>query len=252
MTVTPTGSLHAQGCIFCRQHDGGFTSVEHVLPESLGNIELVLPRGVVCDRCNTLGSRYEQDLLLFPPIALYKVIQGQVNKKGRRPSLNWDGVTVSSPSSGHIVVEHREPDDQYGVRNVRRLGGNRVQFQLTVKGDKPLSKRAARQTALAIWKATFEGLYLDHSEAVFEERFDPIRELILGSRLAHGYLLVAKSAPAPSSEVTLRYRFAANARGALLPSELIVGGIWMMTELLQRDFQGDRATCERDLMILEF
>lgn len=44
------GALHEQGCIFCRRHDGGFTSREHVFPESLGNEEVVLPRGVVCDR----------------------------------------------------------------------------------------------------------------------------------------------------------------------------------------------------------
>jgi hypothetical protein len=31
--------------------DGGITSEEHPVPESIGNHELVLPRGVVCDRC---------------------------------------------------------------------------------------------------------------------------------------------------------------------------------------------------------
>lgn len=39
-------------CLYCLREDRAFTSVEHVIPEGMGNKEIVLPVGVVCDKCN--------------------------------------------------------------------------------------------------------------------------------------------------------------------------------------------------------
>jgi hypothetical protein len=39
-------------CIFCKSNSAPFTSLEHIVSESLGNTEHVLLRGVVCDGCN--------------------------------------------------------------------------------------------------------------------------------------------------------------------------------------------------------
>ena len=44
-------------CIFCKDPSDGSVSVEHIIPESLGNTEHVLPAGVVCDRCNNYFAR---------------------------------------------------------------------------------------------------------------------------------------------------------------------------------------------------
>ena len=50
-TATPQGGVGVvSDCLFCRRGDGGWTSREHVIPESMGNTELILPPGVVCDR----------------------------------------------------------------------------------------------------------------------------------------------------------------------------------------------------------
>ena len=45
-------------CIFCRKSDVAFRSVEHIIPESLGNLSgrHVLPKGIVCDPCNNYFS----------------------------------------------------------------------------------------------------------------------------------------------------------------------------------------------------
>ncbi len=37
---------------FCKQCSDLSNSVEHIIPESLGNKNHVLPKGIVCDRCN--------------------------------------------------------------------------------------------------------------------------------------------------------------------------------------------------------
>jgi hypothetical protein len=31
-------ALHPEGCLFCRRHDGGFLSEEHIFSEGLGNM----------------------------------------------------------------------------------------------------------------------------------------------------------------------------------------------------------------------
>ena len=54
-------------CIFCKKDSCNSRSVEHILPESLGNEEHILPAGIVCDRCNNyFASSVEQNSFLNP------------------------------------------------------------------------------------------------------------------------------------------------------------------------------------------
>jgi len=46
-------------CIICLQDDQA-PSVEHIVPRALGNIHYILPKGVVCQRCNNRFSQSEQ------------------------------------------------------------------------------------------------------------------------------------------------------------------------------------------------
>lgn len=44
-------------CIFCKENSDNSKSIEHIIPESLGNTEHVLNPGWVCDSCNNYFSR---------------------------------------------------------------------------------------------------------------------------------------------------------------------------------------------------
>jgi len=44
-------------CIFCESSEREFTAREHIVPESLGNTEHMLPPGIVCDWCNNYFAR---------------------------------------------------------------------------------------------------------------------------------------------------------------------------------------------------
>lgn len=64
--------------LFCRRHDGGFASEEHIVSRALGNIDrYVLPPRVVCDRCNR-GPLANADLALisFGPIEILRAERG--------------------------------------------------------------------------------------------------------------------------------------------------------------------------------
>lgn len=54
-------------CIFCHKDSSTSKSVEHIIPESLGNMEHILPKGYVCDTCNNYFSvKIEKELFAQP------------------------------------------------------------------------------------------------------------------------------------------------------------------------------------------
>ncbi|GHV39039.1 hypothetical protein AGMMS49546_10420 [Spirochaetia bacterium] len=53
-------------CIFCQKPSDNSRGVEHIIPESLGNEDIILWRGAVCDSCNNYFSHIEGELLEQP------------------------------------------------------------------------------------------------------------------------------------------------------------------------------------------
>lgn len=74
-------------CIFCKNRSDESKGREHIIPESLGNKHVVLPRGAVCDPCNNYFSRKIEGPLLNS--SLFKNLRGRQiikSKKGKVPS----------------------------------------------------------------------------------------------------------------------------------------------------------------------
>lgn len=75
-------------CIFCRVEASASRSVEHILPESLGNSKLVLPKGVVCDKCNNYFAKaVEKPFLEDEAVRLLRFHECLPSKKGRVPTI---------------------------------------------------------------------------------------------------------------------------------------------------------------------
>lgn len=71
-------------CIFCKNNSTGSKSVEHVIPESLGNKRHVLPVGVVCDKCNQYFSRkVEKPVLESLYFSTLRSEEDILSKKGK-------------------------------------------------------------------------------------------------------------------------------------------------------------------------
>jgi hypothetical protein len=69
-------------CLFCGTTKGPFESVEHPIPESMGNDEAFLPKGFVCDSCNQyFGSKVEQPIMASPPFNIERVRSSVRTKK---------------------------------------------------------------------------------------------------------------------------------------------------------------------------
>ena len=103
------GTLDTARCIYCLDASGTSRSVEHVIPESLGNTKLVLPPGVVCDRCNNyLSRKVEGPFLNSFPIRKLRFDQALPSKRGRVPRLEvavaGGGPAVLARAAGGPIV----------------------------------------------------------------------------------------------------------------------------------------------------
>ncbi len=71
-------------CLFCKKNTDSSKSVEHIIPESLGNKVHILPKGIVCDECNNYFSiKIERPLLELPYFKNLRYRKEIKTKKGR-------------------------------------------------------------------------------------------------------------------------------------------------------------------------
>lgn len=95
-------------CLFC-QADGPYT-VEHIIPESLGNNDMVLVNDV-CKSCNNHFSKIEEFVLHKTPLAFWRTYLGIRTKSGTLPSVN-----LSQPAreKGTFAAIHSTHDNNVG------------------------------------------------------------------------------------------------------------------------------------------
>jgi len=97
-------------CLFC-DGTGPFSTVEHVIPESLGNDDFLL-RGEVCDQCQRyFGKEVEKYVLEKTPIAVWRALLGIQSKKGKLPSID---MSISERRRGILPEYSRHHDNGVG------------------------------------------------------------------------------------------------------------------------------------------
>lgn len=178
-------------CIFCKQDSSGSVSVEHIVPESLGNTQHVLPVGVVCDACNQYFARkVERQLLESPMFRLLRSNMAVPNKRGRIPT--W------IPEDGK-----ERPDYRQMGRFLAKVGLEVLAFRsLSVPGwndelvDQPALdelRRFVRYNEGPDWQFTVRTLY--PVNGIFEEheqQFELLHEFdILFTQTSEAYLVIA-------------------------------------------------------------
>lgn len=86
-------------CIFCHKDSSNSKSVEHIIPESLGNKHHFLPKGYVCDECNHyFAIKIENELLSQPYFVSMRFRNEILTKKGKlvRQKMVFPGAMRSS------------------------------------------------------------------------------------------------------------------------------------------------------------
>jgi len=96
-------------CIFCKKDSSESKSVEHIIPESLGNDRFILEKGKVCDKCNNyIAIKIEQPLLELPYFKQYRHELSIENKRGRIPDN--EGFLLDDDNSKVTFKKHKSGD----------------------------------------------------------------------------------------------------------------------------------------------
>ncbi len=167
-------------CIFCKKDSSNSRSVEHIVPESLGNKNHILPKGVVCDTCNNyFAIKIEKPFLESGAITTLRFNQGIPNKKDRIPKLdgiiNWQiPVTIKRESGGPLNILYGTPIDD--AEKILRSETNTLIFPASglPPNDQTVSRLLAKMSleALAQRLISHEG-GLEY--IIDETQLDPIR-----------------------------------------------------------------------------
>lgn len=174
----PADVTSPKQCIYCRTSEGSFSSEEHVVPESLGNDELVLEKGYVCDRCNNgLLAFLDQILLEFGPISFFKMLYVPHGKGGKLPSANFQNMKIIRTTPAHIEIV---PKDKSGfLQEEKDLGDGRVRFNISINAALPNPSLVAR----AYFKIALGTVAYDRSaEFALGELYEPARAFIRGEQ----------------------------------------------------------------------
>ena len=177
--------MRKMNCIFCKANSTGSCSVEHIIPESIGNTDHVLPPGVVCDSCNTYFSIKVEKPLLEASYFRDMCYRGRIrNKQGNPPRVRgihlqgWAPVDLipDMDGNGASICASRENDEKRLVETTRRLTNFTIVVPVPAEPDQQLLSRFLAKVAiesLALKLFDTEG---GISEVVEKSELNPLRE----------------------------------------------------------------------------
>lgn len=94
-------------CIFCLKSGDIFHTIEHIVPESLGNADDILEYGI-CDQCqNYFGREIERYILQKTQFGFWRTIAGTRTKKGKPPAFN----PTQTPKNNRKLLDYHPITD---------------------------------------------------------------------------------------------------------------------------------------------
>lgn len=179
-------------CIFCKRQSDNAKSIEHIVPESLGNIRgnerYLLPRGAICDECNNYFAReVEGPLLSHRSFRNLRAWYQVPSKKGRLPRLLGTHIGTDIPIGLRKAEEGDEfafgpysvvPEKQSDRDNLfREIASNPNTAFGFILGDSPPTKLMSRFLAKMAVEAHWIRFYPDYIDGFIDEaHYDRIRE----------------------------------------------------------------------------
>jgi len=191
-------------CIYCLQTIGSFKSEEHIFPESLGNDELILPKGYVCDKCNNgVLAQLDDVLIKFEPIAFLQVQLVPHTKDGSLPKANFQNMSMERTSPTHIKIVAK--DDTGKLQNKIPLGDDWYSFSLNTRG-KPVTQKSIRMLGRASFKIALGIVALSQGrEHACSAKYDSARKFILGeSNFNNNFFLKVNGKPRVGGRISYK------------------------------------------------
>ena len=172
-------------CLFCKEDSSSAKSIEHIIPESLGNKTLTFPRRYVCDKCNNyLAREVEKPFLERKDMRLLRFQEEIPSKKNKFPLITgmWRDVPIEVKkelSNGEIIGSIGLPEEI--IRDFMRSPKDHCRMMIPAYTDN-LFPPQDTTTSRFIGKIALEALAhklssLDDSldQLIDDKQFDPIR-----------------------------------------------------------------------------
>lgn len=165
-------------CIFCKTESSQSISIEHIIPESLGNKEHILGKGIVCDTCNQyFAKKIEKPLLetlYFKHVRHRNSIQ---SKKRRIPKIGGvigGKVEIGKDKNGNSFL------DINNEKTIKGIISERIKHVIIPKVDDPIPNniymsRFLAKVAVEILALTFSQFKGWNKEIVNHEELDSLR-----------------------------------------------------------------------------
>lgn len=180
-------------CICCLTRDRDFGSEEHVIPEAFGNDELVL-HDAVCQTCNNELSKFDQFLVDFEPLALLRVQNVPLTKKGKFPRAGFRDFVLEKAEPRLLRFTSRTNKDVF-VKEDLPDGSFRLSLSMTSRIPIDFIRLARSLFKIGLGLVAYDrGVGY-----ACENRFDPARGFIRGDRMMPNHLLMSRNVrPDPS------------------------------------------------------
>jgi hypothetical protein len=170
-------------CIFCKKDSAQSVSVEHIIPESLGNTDAsgnnsyILPKGIVCDKCNNyFAGKVEGPLLDSMYFVNLRSRQNISSKKGKVPPLRGFIRDYSIVMKDNYLSSQFPRDNDELIKCIKEAGKGKIIIPINppIKTQKLLQRFIAK-IAIEILTKKMMSLQDWHTGVIDNEGIDLIR-----------------------------------------------------------------------------
>jgi hypothetical protein len=176
----------------------------------MGNVDSVLPSGIVCDRCNNgILSEIDDALCNFMPIKLRRTLLGTPSKSGKIPELRSSQGTltfVAGENGADPTLEIRSQSQRKPMATAKELPDGRVELTMAMSGGRLMTAGHTSTISRSLLKAGFELAWLDHGETLLDPTFDHVRDAVLGTP-RDGFVAMVRKADPNFTDSVLTYGF---------------------------------------------
>lgn len=174
-------------CLFCKSSSNSFNSVEHIIPESFGSKKVVLPKGIVCDKCNNYFSvKLEGPLLSHTSFRNIRAWHQVPSKKGKFPTVQGHiggtdikiNLRLTDDNKFDVRFENEQDQKKYGQEYIGQLlsiGQSPLIFTMDFEQPKKEMSRFLAKMGLEALAYRFLGLENFVDKIIEEPHYDRIR-----------------------------------------------------------------------------
>jgi transcription elongation factor Elf1 len=170
-------------CIFCKQNSSSSISIEHIVPESLGNKQHILEKGIVCDKCNQYFALKIEKKVLETDFFTNIRFRNRIESKKRKIPKGKAIMPINNYEADIIIDKKNEVNVILDPENFELIIGGKIKHLIVpVNNDIP---KNSKDVSRLLAKIGLEMLALrvikdseDHNDFANEIQLDPIRNYV--------------------------------------------------------------------------